>query len=151
MKDSRQKKNQIQKLGSQSRSALIMCSDYRFWPATIKYIKETYNPAMMDLETNFGGPEKLAVGTNASHVALNELAISDIFHQLDEVFLVIHQDCEVYEGGSVSFESPEAEEADVRKDLQVAADKILQHHPKLKVIRLFAYFDVEDVKFKELN
>lgn len=105
----------------------------------------------MDLETVLGGPEKLATDSPASHVALNELAISDVFHQLNEVFLVMHQDCEVYDGGSLNFESPEAEEEQVKKDLIAAADKIKEKFPELKVIKIFAYFDGDVTKFKEAN
>lgn len=145
------KKNHIHKLGEKSRSAAIMCTDYRFWPSTIKYIKETFDPAMMDLETVLGGPEKLAGKTEASHVAMNELAISDIFHQLQEVFLVMHQDCEVYNGGSLSFGSPEDEEKQARTELQTAGAKINKKFPDLKIIKLYAYFEGDEIKFKEIK
>ncbi len=143
-------KGGVHKLGAKSRAALIMCVDYRFWPSTIKHIKQTYNPAMMDLETTLGGPEKLAENSAGTHVALNELAISELFHQLEEVFLVMHQDCEVYDGGSLSFDSPEAEEAQVRKDMATATEKIKTKFPGLKIIKLYAYFEGDDVKFKQI-
>lgn len=143
------KKNHVHKLGKEARSALISCSDYRFWPAAIKFIKEQYNPVMMDLETHFGGPEKLAIGSESSHVLLNEVAMSGIFHQINEVFLVSHQDCDAY-GGSIAFESPEVEEELIRKDLVKGAEVIAQKYPKVKIIKLFAYFDGDDVKLKEV-
>jgi len=127
---------------------VLLCIDFRFWQATLRFVKNQLKIKSFDILALAGGAKSLAclaVRRASStkkiyqRTVLDNIKISIQLHQIKKIILVNHQDCGAY-GGSQQFKSLKKEITFHQKELQKARRLLKRLYPRLRVINVFVNF-----------
>ena len=107
-------------------SIIVTCIDFRFQDYINNWIKQNLAPKTYDRVALAGGVKNL-------EMVLNQIQISHRLHHIKKVFLINHEDCGAYgqEG------TPEKH----TEDLKLAAQRINEQHPDIKVDSYYLHLD----------
>lgn len=123
-------------------AAVITCVDFRFWHKLVDYL-DMQGVKKYDLIGMAGGAKNL-LAEDTRKMVFRQLDICTNKHCIEKVYMMNHFDCGVY-GGSVAFESKEAEREKLIADLESAKQIIQEKYPSLGVELLLMDFDEVEV------
>ena len=121
------------------RSAVLSCIDFRFQEAINKFILEHNLNGNTDRIGLAGGVKKLGE-------MFEELSISEDLHQVDDMYLINHQDCGAY--GPAVAQDQQQELKTHTRDLLTAKKLINEKYPQVNV---YTYFLTLEKEFIEIN
>ena len=121
-------------------SALLRCMDFRLDPETTTYFREKGLIGDMDI-ISVAGASKAIAQTKESFPEI-QIDLSMELHGIETLYVMHHSDCGAY-GGKAATESPEQEKEMHLADMRIAKEKILQKHPSLNIVFLYAILDVK--------
>src|SRR3989338_33327 len=119
----------MKKTSHNCRAIVVGCMDFRLRSGIRKWTAK--------LE---GGFDRLAIAGGVKNLVfvLDQVELSYKLHQIDEVYLINHEDCGAY--------AAEGTFAKHKKDLKFAKKIIHQRFPKLKIVPLYLKLDGKFVK-----
>jgi len=124
------------------RTIVLSCLDYRVIAGLPAWLAAQGLAGRFDLVAAAGGAKNLASPRRGGDrdFILEQFAIAGRFHALEEVILIIHEDCQAY-GGRQAFGAPGQERAHHEQELRQAGEIVRAKLPHLRVRLVFAPLD----------
>ena len=131
-----------------ARAFLVTCMDFRFLDDEIEYMKEHGYDVNYDIFVLAG----VSIGINQTKypewekTLYNHIEISKTLHHIEKVVLLDHLDCGAYKTFCPGFKNEQEERELHVKELKIAAEKIREKFPDLKVVCKIIYQLVSNIE-----
>ncbi len=121
---------------------VIACLDFRFIRPIQDWLKELGLRENHDFLTVAGASKQIAQPDKEAYqeFILKQIDISVNLHQINQLFLINHEDCGAY-GGQAAFKSAAAEKQKHVEDLNAAEQYLRAKYPHLQIVKVYAYLN----------